>query len=140
AARIASTDHDSTKLLTVGHSFGADVLYCATAPILKERMVENVDAQGKATPPRSIGDLVVLINPAFEAARFETLHRMATTKPFPDETNCTLAIFTSKADTATGFWFPLGRRAATLFQRYQDRSAQREPNIRSAGHYRPYIS
>ncbi len=140
AASIAHKERDATALIGVGHSFGADVLYSATAPILKERMVENFNAQGAETEPRTFGDMVILINPAFEAARFATLQRLAVNKHFKDQTNCTLAVFTSKGDTATGFWFPLGRRVSTLFMKYQDRGQQRKANIAAVGHYDPYIN
>src|SRR5208283_2373172 len=64
------TNHQrmNTKLIIVGHSFGGDIVYSAAAPILTERMVENYDAAGNSQTPRSLGDLVILINPAFEAA------------------------------------------------------------------------
>jgi alpha-beta hydrolase superfamily lysophospholipase len=138
ADEIAKRLRMSTKLFIVGHSFGGDIVYSAVAPILKERMVENFDQNGKPIPPRTLGDLVVLINPAFEAARFETTERLATVKPFPSVTNCVLAVFTSTADTATGFFFPLGRRFSTLFDTYEN-AEQGKANITAVGHYQPYI-
>jgi hypothetical protein len=137
---IANKERDATMMVEVGHSFGADVLYSATAPILKERLVENFNAQGTEAEPRTFGDMVVLINPAFEAARFATLQRLAANKQFKHQTNCTLAVFTSKGDSATGFWFPLVRRFSTLFMKYQDRSQQRAANLAAVGHYDPYIN
>jgi len=129
----------STKLIILGHSFGGDIVYSAAAPILTERMVENYDSAGNPQLPKSLGDMVVLINPAFEAARFETLQRLALTKKFPPETNCTLAVFTSKSDDATGIAFPLGRRISTLFETHENRE-QRKANLTAVGHYAPYIT
>lgn len=141
AAAIAANERASTKLITTGHSFGGDVLYCATSPVLTERMEENYDSQGNQQPPNSLGDLVVLINPAFEAARFETLQRLgAAINPSLRNTNCTLAVFTSTGDSATGFWFPLGREVSTVFQKYADRHAERAANITAVGHYTPFIN
>ena len=137
---IANKERDATIMVEVGHSFGGDVLYSATAPILKERLVENFNAEGTETEPRTFGDMVILINPAFEAARFATLQRLAVNKHFKDQTNCTLAVFTSKGDSATGFWFPLGRRISTFFMKYQNRSEQRKANLSAVGHYDPYIN
>ena len=76
------TNHQrmSTKLIVIGHSFGGDIVYSATAPVLAERMVENVDTNGNPQLPKSLGDMVILINPAFEAARFETIQRLAATE------------------------------------------------------------
>jgi hypothetical protein len=141
AATIAANERASTKLITMGHSFGGDVLYSASAPVLTERMEENYDGEGNERPPNSLGDLVVLINPAFEAARFETLQRLGKAiNPSLQNTNCTLAVFTSTGDSATGFWFPVGRDVSTVFQRYSDRHAQRAANIAAVGHYTPYIN
>jgi hypothetical protein len=138
--KSAITNHHRsvTKLLILGHSFGGDIVFSATAPVLTERMVQNYEGTN-AIPPKGLGDLVVLINPAFEAARFETLQRLATTKQFPAGTNCTLAIFTSKADDATGLAFPAGRFFSALFQTHKNRE-QRKANVTAIGHYDPYIN
>ena len=109
------------------------------SPVLMERMVENNDGAGVAQPPKTLGDLVVLINPAFEAARFEPLERLAATKSFPPETNCTLAVFTSTADWATGLAFPIGREVSTVFESYVNRQ-QAKADVIAVGHYAPYIS
>jgi hypothetical protein len=139
-SEIAQNQRMSTKLIVVGHSFGGDIVYSAVAPILTERMVENYDADGNLQSPRTLGDLVILINPAFEAARFETVQRLATTKPFPPNTNCTLAVFTSTADWATGLAFPAGRRLSTLFETYEKHIDQAKANVTAVGHYQPYIN
>lgn len=136
---IRQGSRKSTKLIIVGHSFGGDIIYSATAPILTQRMVQNYDSDGSPQPPRSLGNLVILINPAFEAARFETLQRLATTKDFPAETNCTLAVFTSTGDDATGVAFPFGRRFSTFFNKYRS-VAQRRADITAVGHYEPFIT
>lgn len=138
----AITNHErmSTKLIIVGHSFGGDIVYSAAAPILTERMVENYDAEGKPQTPRTLGDLVVLINPAFEAARFETVQRLATTKTFPPGTNCTLVVFTSTADWATGLAFPAGRHFSTLFETYEKHIDQAKADVTAVGHYQPYLN
>jgi hypothetical protein len=139
AAEIAQHKRPSTKLIIMGHSFGGDVVFSACAPVLTERMVENFNETGDPQPPKSLGDLVVLINPAFEAARFETLHHIASTKAFPSGTNCTLAVFTSTADWATGLAFPAGRSLSTVFQSYEDKK-QREADRTAVGHYQPYLN
>jgi hypothetical protein len=139
----AITNHQrmSTKLIIVGHSFGGDIVYSATAPVLAERMVENVDTNGSPQLPKSLGDMVILINPAFEAARFETIQRLAATEKFPAGNNCILAVFTSKTDDATKIAFPLGRKVSTLFDIYpKEQSGQGQANVTAVGHYTPYIS
>jgi hypothetical protein len=87
-----------------------------------------------------MGDMIVLINPAFEAARFETLHRLAEAGNFPPGQNCTLAVFTSKGDWATKIAFPAGREvSASLFETHRD-TEQRAANLTAVGHYAPYIA
>jgi hypothetical protein len=136
---IASHQRMTTKLMIIGHSFGGDIVFSAVSPMLMERMVENHDGAGVPQSPKTLEDLVVLINPAFEAARFEPLERLAATKSFPPGTNCTLAVFTSTADWATGLAFPIGREVSTVFESYVDRQ-QAKANVIAVGHYAPYIS
>jgi hypothetical protein len=137
---ISNHKRASTKLIIIGHSFGGDIVYSATAPILVERMVENGGTNGSPQPPKSLGDMVILINPAFEAARFETIQRLATTKTFSGE-NCVLVVFTSKTDDATKIAFPLGRRVSTLFDTYpKEQLGQGKANVTAVGHYSPYIT
>ncbi len=137
---IANRQRMSTKLIIVGHSFGGDIVYSATAPVLAERMVENVDTNGSPQIPKSLGDMVVLINPAFEAARFETIQRLAAAEKFPSGNNCILAVFTSKTDDATKIAFPLGRKVSTLFDTYpKEQQGQGQANVTAVGHYTPYI-
>jgi hypothetical protein len=138
--QIANHQRMSTKLLIIGHSFGGDVVYSAVAPILTERMIENVNAAGEAQAPKTMGDLVVLINPAFEAARFETVYRLGTTSQYPPGQHCTLAIFTSKSDMATKIAFPIARTVYTTFVQSHRDSEERAANQTAIGHYNPYIS
>ncbi len=135
----SGTNRAATKLIIVGHSFGGDIVYSAVAPVLTERMIENRDASGNTLSPKTLGDLVVLINPAFEAARFETVWRLGASGGFPAGTNCTLAVFTSTADWATGLAFPAGRAASTLFDAYQDHQ-QHKANVDAVGHFAPFIN
>jgi hypothetical protein len=141
ANRTHATNSDipRTKMITIGHSFGGDIVYSATAPILTERLIESEDATGAPQPPRTLGDLVILINPAFEAARFETLWRLGLDTNLPPATNCVLAVFTSTADWATGLAFPAGRSVSTLFDTYQSHE-QREANVDAVGHFAPFMN
>jgi hypothetical protein len=136
-SEIKNHTREDTKLIIVGHSFGGDIVYSAVAPVLIERMVESAHGARNEEPPRSLGDIVVLINPAIEAARFETLHRLARTRRFPPGTSCMLAIFTSKADLATKCAFPAGRFLSTIPQAHRD-NEQAAANRTAIGHYAPY--
>ena len=129
-----------TQLIIVGHSFGGALTYSALAPLLVERAVQSSATNQSVGTMRGFGDLVVLINPAFEAARIEVLYSAATNQHwYPTNQPVNLAIFTSKGDTATGFWFPLGRRSSTLWEKHRD-AEQARANITAVGHYKPFTT
>jgi hypothetical protein len=97
-----------------------------------ERMVDFLDDSGVAKPVEGFGDLVVLINPAFEAARYKVLQERAVERSFFTNQFVTLAILTAENDSATGFWFPLGRTLGTLFDAHRN-GDQRRMNVRVPG-------
>jgi len=138
-SRFLYPERTPSKLVVVGHSFGGAAVYSALAPLLMERMVDFIDRDGNARPPEGFGNLVVLINPAFEAARYKTLADRANSRTFFTNQPVTLAIFTATNDSATGFWFPLGRRLSTAFDAHRDRQ-QKQANIRTPGHYSELIT
>jgi hypothetical protein len=110
-------------LVTAGHSFGGAVAYDAVSHILIAR---DVEAGGTGVP--RFGNLVVLVNPAFEATMFEVLHGLsdATGQGDIKTTAPALAIFTSKKDKATRFLFPAGRFLASFWLRHRpSRNAER---------------
>lgn len=128
-------DVRQTKLITIGHSFGGAVVYSALGQILTERFL---DIEGLALSPRGFGDLVVLINPAFEAMRYANLQAMAAERPtYFKGQRPILAIITSKGDDATKTTFPLGRRFSTFFEKEKD-DVQKEENLAAVGHYAPF--
>jgi len=104
-----------TELVIIGHSFGGQLVYSAISQVLTERLVT---ATRRKEPLKSFGDLVVLVNPAFEASLYNNLISLATSPDitYPTNQRPVLAIFTSKSDTATGFWFPLGRHFSTWYE------------------------
>lgn len=128
-----------TQLIIIGHSFGGALTYSALAPLLVERAVQSSSNQSVGTV-KGFGDLVVLINPAFEAARFEVLYNITTNRHwYSTNQPVNLVIFTSKSDNATKFWFKLGRRSSTLFEKYRD-SDQKNANQTAIGHDAPFIT
>ena len=129
-----------TLLILVGHSFGGAVTYSALAPYLQERLVDTLDQAGHETLPRGFGDLVVLINPAFEAARFQILKRSSDERSYGTNQAATLAILTSKADWATKIAFKIGRLVSTAFEKNRPDQDQFGANVTAVGHFRPYIT
>ncbi|MEY5099895.1 MAG: hypothetical protein RJA36_2614 [Pseudomonadota bacterium] len=164
--KASFTPDSSTRLVVVGHSFGGLVVHAALGQTLSGRFVRTAglprprddgkaerDAvrDGLSTNVEGFGDLVVLINPAFEAQRFASLSDMSTergsyfTAQLP-----VVAVLTSEADYATRYAFPAGRALSTLFEQTRDSTrrnattaqlesiAESEANVQAVGHFEPY--
>lgn len=140
-----------SRLVVVGHSFGGAVVYSALSQILMNRFVDTRGPDGVISDVVGFGDLVVLINPAFEAARFTPISNMANERRSYFDTQLpVLAILTSEADKATKYAFPVGRGITALFETHREtqrphaisgdtvRIDQREANTTAVGHYPPY--
>ena len=94
-----------TRLLFIGHSFGGLILFSAISQYLIE------SALNKDELVRPFGDLVVLINPAFEACRYYPVHCIIQhRKTFRAGQPPALVMVTADTDTTTKRWFQLGRR------------------------------
>jgi hypothetical protein len=111
-------ERPATELILIGHSFGGQLLYSSVCQVLTERLVIASRHKGKA-PVKSFGNLVILLNPAFEASLYNNLIALATSSDIAYPTNSqrpVLAIFTSKTDWATKRIFPAGRFFSTWFE------------------------
>jgi hypothetical protein len=126
-----------TRLVLIGHSFGGLILYSAVA----ENLIESV-TRGHERVVRPFGDLVILVNPAFEATRYQPLLTALLARPGfpPDQRPCFLAV-TASNDAATGRAFPLGRWIATRFESVRRSAipglpddAQHQSNLKTPGH------
>jgi pimeloyl-ACP methyl ester carboxylesterase len=124
------------RLILIGHSFGGALLYSATQQLLMQDAASEVKG---GSVDRTIASLVILVNPAFEAARFTSLHDRADTMTFPKTQSTILAIFTSETDDATKWTFPAGRFLSTLFTKYNPNFPEQPELDRTAiGHYADY--
>lgn len=144
-------DASNTRLVVVGHSFGGAMVNAAINQVLERGFINTVGPAGVQTDAAGFGNLVVLINPAFEAQLLSPLSDMAAERGsyFPSQLPI-LAQLTSEADWATRLAFPIGRWFSTLFEK--DRELQRwnatartneaidqnKANITSIGHFEPY--
>ena len=146
--RTAGTDR--SRLIVVGHSFGGAVVYTALGQILESRFLA-AGAAGAGPDAKGFGDLVVLVNPAFEALLYASLSDASTARAAYAKSQLpVLAILTSEKDTATGFWFPLGRWFSTWFEQHRSQKrfnpvtgrkepvSERSADIRSVGHFDAY--
>jgi len=134
AARRAKVNNGYTDLVIIGHSFGGSIIYSALSQIMMERMTIP-DNQN-----RGFGDLVVMLNPAIEAARFTPLQQLAATQKYSEGSYPILVILTSEADWATKKTFKMGRICSTLFDAYRKDVPQRKENVTAVGHYQQYIT
>ncbi len=124
--------NENSRLVYIGHSFGGAVTYSA----LMHTIVEHLADENMAHP---IGDLVVLVNPAFEAMRFRPLSDLSKARNYDPDQRPILAIITTEADSATRYAFPAGRYVSTLFDTYADKQSP-GMNTTAIGHYLPFIT
>lgn len=99
-------DHGSALLVIAGHSFGGMIVFSALAQSLIQSASTPV---GKVIP--GFADLVLLVNPAIEGARYFPINDLVTSKRFADRTSAQLPIFVcvqAKNDQPIGTWFPVG--------------------------------
>jgi pimeloyl-ACP methyl ester carboxylesterase len=122
-------------LVLLGHSFGGAVIYTA----VQQQLMRDTAFLKSGSVARESADLVVLVNPAFEAERFQALQRRAATMQHSRTQRPILAVFTSRNDTATKWAFPLGRAFGTLFQSHVSKEQKRRNRI-ALGHYGPFIT
>jgi len=107
-----------TRLVVVGHSFGGAVVYAAVGQLLGNRFVHTKGPPGEQSNVAGYGDLVVLINPAFEAMLFSSLSDMSAERGTYFDTQLPVtAVLTSEDDKATKYAFPLGRWFSTIFEK-----------------------
>lgn len=134
---VKPPEDNRNKLMLVGHSFGASVVFNSIAPILMERFLLDTarlasktaggHSQSKPGLVSGYGDLVVLVNPAIEATRimpfFSMLNTYTAEQPnlFAPGQPARLVILSSEGDWATRITFPTARVFATMLEVYMDR-------------------
>lgn len=129
---------DINRFIIVGHSFGGAIVYSATQQRL---LADQARPNFQGTISRNIADLIVLINPAFEAALYRPIHERAQETVFPEGKPPVLTIFSSEADKANKNLFKIGRFFSTAFTNYNpDFEEQRDVDRHSVGHYDPYVT
>ncbi|MEO5658590.1 MAG: hypothetical protein ABIQ90_02170, partial [Polaromonas sp.] len=141
--------HPRIRTVVIGHSFGAWVAYSALSPSLMELLAHSIDAE--TTPEvaseewltarlRQAADMVILINPAFEASRYQPLQQLANSVRLSRHVPPILVLVTSEADAATRIAFPLGRRVNTLFQHPFVTDEQVDAAMRTPGFVDRYVT
>lgn len=131
---------NKTQLVISGHSFGGQVIYRAIGQLLTQNATRmSVDRDGKYgyEVATSFGDLVILVNPAFEGSAFESLQAAATNRCYPATQRPAMIVVTSTADDATRVAFPLGRSLSSLFEPTQCPD-ERKAVLHTVGHLERY--
>lgn len=146
-----------SRLVTIGHSFGGAILYTALQQILEDRFIDSRKHKTSTGDANGLGDLVVLMNPAFEALRYATLYDISQDycRGYFRAQLPRLAILTSETDRATGWAFPAGRLFSTFFETHTTIHrhtcegvgkdipmdiAEGQADRHTVGHFSPYLT
>lgn len=106
----------AVRFFVVGHSFGGLLVYNALSESLIRSLAEAPYRQGKEDVVGEYADLVVLINPAIEGARFEPLHQAALRRQYMARQLPIFVSVTATNDWATKWAFLAGRWMNTVFE------------------------
>ncbi len=124
-------DQPFTGLVTIGHSFGGQVLWkslarqletplAAAAPCMSNSLLPSTSGTDQRTglpdPIGTLGDLNILVNPALEAYQFARVDALYRQLQYPKEQTPQVLVVSSDNDKARAFYFPLARGATWLFR------------------------
>ncbi len=140
--RFARSGDTRSRLIIIGHSFGGAAVYSAISGYVRARAVEVTTEAGLSQEPPNkmtgFGDLVVLVNPAFEANLYGGLDWVArNTKKFNSKQHVVSLVVSASNDGATRFAFPAGQFFGRLLQKKSSRE-QRKRIWMTVGNYPPY--
>jgi pimeloyl-ACP methyl ester carboxylesterase len=154
--RLEGRRMKNTRLITIGHSFGASVMLSITKNEVYRDLIQD-RAEVRADGANPLEPLTILINPAIEALHFLPLYEL------PEETARIdagkyarpraprIAVFMSESDSATKFFFRLGRVVSTAFESHNPvvrLNRRGEPvsfsefqmDTQALGHYKPFVT
>ena len=132
------------NMVTVGHSFGGALVYSAMESL---KVSEYATKHGVGYPAcngvkpmrEGIGDLVILVNPAFEAWRYRYFAEDVTAPGvYSQEQRPVLLTVASSADQAVGMAFPAGRFLWLMW--HPSAWSRGRAEISGLGHYSPYTT
>jgi pimeloyl-ACP methyl ester carboxylesterase len=131
---VRSDPKRQDQFIAIGHSFGARILFSAAAQPLVSAVhsAHPGHVGGEYKVVRGIADAIVLLNPAFEAARFSALNRVSRTEErFSPMQPPLLVAVSSEADVATTRAFPVGQWLGL---------ARSTRELRTLGNHDPFIT
>lgn len=118
-------------MVTIGHSFGAALVYSA---------IENTLASEPNATTHTfagMGDLVVLVNPAFEAHRYRKFAEEVRRHRAANDQLPVLLTVASEGDWAVKYTFPIGR---SLYFITHPWAFGGKDDVIGAGHYAPQVT
>lgn len=117
---------ERNKIITIGHSFGGAALFSALKNVLADRFVQSRPF-GSENEVDGYGDLVLLMNPAFESLQYQSLFELSQYNclPYPETQLPKFMVLASKQDKAVGITFPIGRAPYTIIENHEDKMAKR---------------
>jgi pimeloyl-ACP methyl ester carboxylesterase len=132
------------NMFTIGHSFGGLIVFEALgSELLRNAVRFKANAAEPDNPSVSrVGDLVLIVNPAFEGARYEPLRAAANRmRNIPRNQLPIMIVATSKWDLATGWAFPIARAFSTAFESMSGWwGPQWHAAVETVGHNSRYIT
>ena len=147
--------HSQSRMITIGHSFGGAALFSSLHSVLSERYVSSRPYK-TTQAAEGFGDLVVLLNPAFEAIRYGSLCDLSQDecREYPETQLPKLIILTSHADMFVRWFFPIGRLPGSLVESHRTTPAiycpkngiehyelnQWDADIHAVGHFDSYLT
>jgi hypothetical protein len=136
-ARLPSGQADLSSFIAIGHSFGGALLMSAVGNELNRAAGEAMAQSNADVDVKSrLADLVVLMNPAVEASRFDNVRRAASTANFKKTQLPLLLTLSSKADWPNQIMFPIGQSIAFVQKSARSR-AQWQGMIQTLGTFQP---
>jgi pimeloyl-ACP methyl ester carboxylesterase len=140
---LNATRKEPSRLVVIGHSLGGTIVFESIANIYKARLGEawpGVDVNGTSRVVSGFGDLVLLVNPAFEAERWHSIHELAASyASFSKQQKPLLVVAASETDLPNLRYFPFAQRLGTMLQKTRDEE-QRRAVITAIGQYQPFVT
>ena len=118
-------------VVIVGHSFGGMIVYSALA----QSLIEAASTTTEEVTSR-FADLVLLVNPAFEAARYLPIYdlvRERTSRKIGTDQPPVFVCATAQNDWATGLAFPIGNALSYLTECWRG-VHERQAMVNTIGH------
>ena len=119
--RTSSTPY--VGLVSFGHSLGAQVLFKAISSTMENELIAATHISHELAAPRpnlakpleGFGDIVILVNPAFEALQFERIRQLSAQVAYDRRQPPLLLVLSADTDVGRHVFFPARRWVDSIF-------------------------